>query len=98
MKISQISDDHLTELVQEITREVLKNMSPDFDASSRNKSNKPREKRGRPKSQYQGQLHLKVLEEDEEWFKEMVRKYQTQNGKFFSLMRKYFELAEDKPL
>ena len=47
---------------------------------------------GRPRSKYKGQLHLHVLKEDELWFKEQARKFDMQNGRFFSHLRKVFEL------
>ncbi len=46
---------------------------------------------GRPRSVYTGQLHFKVLEEDQIWFKETARSYEVQQGRFFNHLRKLFE-------
>ncbi|NOC93350.1 hypothetical protein [Ruegeria sp. HKCCD6604] len=52
---------------------------------------KPTRTTGRPRSQYVGQLHLSVLEEDEAWFKKTAQANNIQYGKFFTYLRKVFE-------
>lgn len=52
---------------------------------------KARKTVGRPRSEYKGQLHFKVLEDDQIWFKETARSYDVQQGKLFSYLRKLFE-------
>lgn len=46
---------------------------------------------GRPRSEYNGQLHLKVFEDDQIWFKKTARSYEVQQGKLFNHLRKLFE-------
>ncbi|CUK01754.1 hypothetical protein RUE5091_02290 [Ruegeria denitrificans] len=52
---------------------------------------KPEAKNGRSRSPYTGQLHFKVLEEDQIWFQQTARAYRVQQGQFFTHMRKLFE-------
>ena len=49
----------------------------------------------RRKSRYQGQLHLTVLPEDQEWFNVLFRDAGIQKGRLFSLLRSCFEHMED---
>lgn len=55
---------------------------------------KPGKEVGRPKSKYTGQLHLSILEEDEVWFKKTARANNLQYGKFFTHLRRVFDLYE----
>lgn len=92
MPDSQISEARIAALVEEITRKVLMTVNSDEASLTIKTQNERKEIHRRRKSQYTGQLHLKVLQEDEDWFRSMVREYDVQNGKFFSLMRRQFEM------
>ncbi|WP_170724461.1 hypothetical protein [Ruegeria lacuscaerulensis] len=52
---------------------------------------KPTRTGRRPRSQYVGQLHLSILEEDEAWFKKTAQANNLQYGKFFTCLRQIFE-------
>ena len=51
-------------------------------------------KRGRTRSKYQAQLHLKVSQEDKDWFMDTAQAYDVQNGKLFSHLRALHEMHE----
>lgn len=46
---------------------------------------------GRPRSIFTGQLHMRVLPEDEVWFKTLAERRQSSNGKLLHEIRKAFE-------
>lgn len=46
---------------------------------------------GRPRSIFTGQLHMRVLPEDEVWFKALAEKRLSSNGKILHEIRKAFE-------
>lgn len=101
MSDRDLSNDHLATLVENITREVLSALGSDRETGTKmdpiiKPQIKPSVTGRRPRSRYTGQLHLKVMSEDEEWFKLMVRKREVQNGKFFSLMRQKFDAESEK--
>ncbi|WP_162946702.1 hypothetical protein [Ruegeria sp. EL01] len=52
---------------------------------------RPKANNGRQRSPYTGQLHFKVLEEDQIWFQQTARSCRVQQGQFFSHLRKLFE-------
>ncbi|UWR03484.1 hypothetical protein K3740_01865 [Ruegeria conchae] len=92
----KLSEDQIAMLVQVITQNVL-----DAVSSPEEQTRKRMEKtaqtvvlnrdRGRKLSPYTGQLHLKVLPEDEEWFKELRKQINVQNGKLFHLFRRFID-------
>ena len=41
-------------------------------------------------SAYTGQLHLKVLPEDQAWFRALADELEIQNGRLFQLLRSHF--------
>ena len=92
----KLSDDQFAVLVQVVTEKVLDAVSSQDEQSSKSIEAAPptvvrKRNRWRPVSPYTGQLHLKVLPEDEEWFKELRRQNNVQNGKLFHLFRKFID-------
>lgn len=95
----RLSDDQFSTLVQEVTKAVLVLVAeqPRYERSAEVKvlsSPEARSQRGRPKSVYTGQLHMKVLPEDELWFKSLAKALEIQNGKLLNLLRRNFEERE----
>lgn len=53
-------------------------------------------RKGRPRSRYQTQLHIRVLEEDREWFMNTAQAYEVQSGKLFSHLRSLHQQYENE--
>ncbi|UWQ32061.1 hypothetical protein K3555_15975 [Leisingera sp. M527] len=95
----RLSGDQFSALVQEVTKAVLVLVAeqPRYERSAEVKvlsSPEARSQRGRPKSVCTGQLHMKVLQEDELWFKSLAKALEIQNGKLLNLLRRNFEERE----
>ena len=96
MNNNSVSKEELAALVQETVRDALITalgrtfVSPDVSGRSQ-QSVDPGKRVGRRKSRYQGQLHLTVLPEDQEWFNILFCDLGIQKGMLFSLLRSCFE-------
>ncbi len=96
MTSNRFSKQELAAIVQATVREMLNSVSGGVETTPTETEDAtvlPVEKRrrGRPKSEFKGQLHLSVLPEDEDWFKDSARGRGITNGKMFSLLRSRFE-------
>lgn len=96
------SEKELAVLIQESVRDGLiaalapADSPPETDSFPPNSSGSNTNRRdGRRKSRYQGQLHLTVLPEDQEWFNVLFRDAGIQKGRLFSLLRSCFEHMEE---
>jgi len=92
MKRVEISEEQFAALVAEVAKVVLEGLSGSqsmADGKAEPSANKTA-KRGRPKSIYTGQLHIRVLPEDEDWYKKTSDRLGVQHGSFLSLLRKSF--------
>jgi hypothetical protein len=99
MNNNSFPKEELAALVRESVRDALIAALAPTDvlpaASERPHQSSDLQKRiGRRKSRYQGQLHLTVLPEDQEWFNLLFRNVGIQKGMLFSLLRSCFEHIE----
>ncbi len=97
----RLPDDQFSALVQQVTKAVLETIvEKQDDGSSKGAKASPLSaampQRGRPKSVYTGQLHMKVLPEDEVWFRSLAQALEIQNGKLLNLLRRHFEEREHR--
>lgn len=92
MKKVKISEEQFAALVAEVAKVVLEDLgeSQATDAARTKSTDKKTMKRGRPKSIYTGQLHLKVLPEDADWYRNTSDRLGVQRSSFLSMLRKSF--------
>ncbi len=91
-----LTETQMIEIVNRLEMRFLERLSLDkehktFVKPSIASGEKPTRTSGRPKSQYVGQLHLSILEEDAAWFKTTAQANNLQYGKFFTHLRQIFE-------
>ncbi len=89
MNNSGLTQEQFAALVQDVAKALVQTSilgkSEDGSAKSTVSS-----KRGRPKSKYTSQLHLRTLPKDSEWFKVTADELGVQQGELFSMLRRHF--------
>ncbi|WP_170704309.1 hypothetical protein [Ruegeria sp. HKCCA6837] len=91
-----LTEAQMIEILNRLEMRFLERMALDKDHKTFVKPHlasgeMPARNGGRPRSQYVGQLHLSILEEDEAWFKMTAQANNLQYGKFFTYLRQIFE-------
>lgn len=93
-------EEQLEIMIDRAEQRILEKVSraPNYKDSplSTSKTMAPPSRKGRPRSRYQTQLHIRVLEEDREWFMNMVQAHEVPSGKFFSHLRSLHQRYEDE--
>jgi len=91
-----LSEEQLAALAAEVVKAIREQIqAPQLpDAEDVEESPARQVRRGRPKSIYTGQIHIKVLPEDADWFIEISDQLGLQRGKFLNMLRKCFDARE----
>ncbi len=71
-----------------VAKLVIEELEGSQDHDTSGEFDRPSRPRGRPRSIYTGQLHLRVLPEDAEWFQRTCEEMGLQQGAFMSRIRK----------
>ena len=92
-------EDQLEALAERVETKILQKLknqqsSPGLFVKPLAASHRPAA-RGRPRSKYQTQLHIRVLEGDKAWFLQTAHAHDVQSGKFFSHLRALHEQYEN---
>jgi len=86
------SDEQVTALAAKVLLAVLAELDELHDTTTRVDGNLTtgQRPRGRPRSPYTGQLQVRVLPEDADWFRQTSDELGIQRGRLMSLLRKSF--------
>ena len=82
------TEEQLSSLMAKVAKLVIEELEGSQDHDTSGEFDRPSRPRGRPRSIYTGQLHLRVLPEDAEWFQRTCEEMGLQQGAFMSRIRK----------
>ncbi len=85
-----ITEEQIAALIQCVTMKVLEEIFIQGKFEDSSAKSMVNSRRGRPKSSYTGQLHLRLLPEDAKWFKVTAVQLGVQHGDLFSMLRRRF--------
>jgi len=91
------TEEQLSSLMAKVAKLVIEELEDSQDHDTSGQFDHPSRPRGRPRSIYTGQLHLRVLPEDAEWFQKTCEEMGLQQGAFMSRIRKaYYRQSGDR--
>ena len=91
------TEEQLSSLMAKVAKQVMQELEDTQTHNTSAPSNHPSRPRGRPRSIYTRQLHLRVLPEDAEWFQRTCEEMGLQQGAFMSRIREaYYQQLVDK--
>jgi hypothetical protein len=91
------TEEQLSSLMAKVAKLVMQELEGTQNHDTSGPSNHPSRPRGRPRSIYTRQLHLRVLPEDAEWFQRTCEEMGLQQGAFMSRIREaYCQQSVDK--
>jgi hypothetical protein len=91
------TEEQLSSLMAKVAKLVIEELEDSQDHDTSGPFDHPSRPRGRPRSIYTGQLHLRVLPEDAEWFQKTCEEMGLQQGAFMSRIRKaYYRQSGDR--
>lgn len=91
------TEEQLSSLMAKVAKLVMQELEDTQNHDTSGPYNHQSRPRGRPRSIYTRQLHLRVLPEDAEWFQRTCEEMGLQQGAFMSRIRKaYCQQSVDK--
>ena len=91
------TEEQLSSLMAKVAKLVMQELEGTQNHDTSGPSIDPSRPRGRPRSIYTRQLHLRVLPEDAEWFQRTCEEMGRQQGAFMSRIREaYCQQSVDK--
>lgn len=84
------TEEQLSSLMAKVAKLVIEELEGSQDHDAPGEFDRPSRPRGRPRSIYTRQLHLRVLPEDAEWFQRTCEEKGLQQGAFMSRIREAY--------
>ena len=84
------TEEQLSSLMAKVAKLVIEELEGSQDHDAPGEFDRPSRPRGRPRSIYTRQLHLRVLPEDAEWFQKTCEEMGLQQGAFMSRIREAY--------